>query len=138
MTLPLATVALDPCVTVPTVRPAPVIAVVATDCVSPTTFGTLIWVAEPLDPPPHAVTATATNASSTHLTGCSLVLVIFPLVLMMLTLLPPWFGGTRGGRPHRSTRAPNSGGLIADAPLLGQFTRNKFHLNSELIGEQLI
>jgi hypothetical protein len=41
MTLPLATVALDAWVTVPTLSPAPVTAVVAADCVSPTTFGTL-------------------------------------------------------------------------------------------------
>jgi hypothetical protein len=41
MTLPLATAALDACVTVPTVSPAPVTAVVAAACVSPTTFGTL-------------------------------------------------------------------------------------------------
>ena len=36
MTFPLATVALDACVTVPTVRPAPVIAVLAAAWVSPT------------------------------------------------------------------------------------------------------
>jgi hypothetical protein len=41
MTFPLVTVALDACVTVPTVKPALVRAVVAADCVSPTTFGTL-------------------------------------------------------------------------------------------------
>src|SRR5579863_1797287 len=47
MTLPAATVALVAAVTVPSVRPAPVIAVVAAAWVSPTTFGTLI-VADPL------------------------------------------------------------------------------------------
>src|SRR5580693_2359970 len=40
ITLPAATVLLDCVVTVPTVRPAPVIAVVAAACVNPTTFGT--------------------------------------------------------------------------------------------------
>ena len=37
--MPAGTVALDAVVTVPTVRPAPVIAVVAAACVRPTTFG---------------------------------------------------------------------------------------------------
>src|SRR5580704_15286573 len=41
MTLPAATVLLDAVVTVPSTRPAFVIAVVAAACVSPTTFGTL-------------------------------------------------------------------------------------------------
>src|ERR1700683_4178900 len=40
ITLPAATVPLEAVVTVPTTRPAPVIAVVAAACVSPTTFGT--------------------------------------------------------------------------------------------------
>src|SRR3954453_367804 len=40
MTDPLGTVALDAVVIVPTMRPAPVIAVVAADCVWLTTFGT--------------------------------------------------------------------------------------------------
>ena len=40
MTEPDGTVVLDAVVTVPTVRPAPVIAVVAAVCVRPTTFGT--------------------------------------------------------------------------------------------------
>src|SRR5204862_1870530 len=40
MTLPEATVLLDCIVTVPTVRPAPVMALVAAACVWPTTFGT--------------------------------------------------------------------------------------------------
>src|SRR5207237_9165863 len=40
MTLPAATVLLDCIVTVPRVRPAPVMALVAADCVWPTTFGT--------------------------------------------------------------------------------------------------
>src|SRR5205823_1183324 len=40
MTLPAATVLLDCIVTAPTVRPAPVMALVAADCVWPTTFGT--------------------------------------------------------------------------------------------------
>src|SRR5947207_400921 len=40
MTLPAATVLLDCCVTAPTVRPAPVRALVAAACVWPTTFGT--------------------------------------------------------------------------------------------------
>jgi hypothetical protein len=43
ITLPEATVLLDAVVTVPTVRPAVVIAVDAAAWVSPTTFGTLIW-----------------------------------------------------------------------------------------------
>src|SRR5207249_9642894 len=38
---PAATVVLDAVVTVPTTRFAPVIAVVAADCVRPTTFGTV-------------------------------------------------------------------------------------------------
>src|SRR5437764_1221038 len=42
MTLPAATVLLDCIVTVPRVRPAPVMALVAADCVWPTTFGTAI------------------------------------------------------------------------------------------------
>jgi hypothetical protein len=41
MTLPAATVALDAVVTVPTVRPAPVSALVAAAWVSPTTLGTV-------------------------------------------------------------------------------------------------
>src|SRR5205814_5938338 len=40
ITLPEATVVLDCCVTVPAVRPAPVMALVAAACVWPTTFGT--------------------------------------------------------------------------------------------------
>ena len=40
ITEPAGTVALDAVVIVPTVRPAPVIAVVAAACVRPTTFGT--------------------------------------------------------------------------------------------------
>jgi hypothetical protein len=40
MTLPEATVLLDCGVTVPMVRPAPVMALVAAACVWPTTFGT--------------------------------------------------------------------------------------------------
>src|SRR5205085_6230512 len=40
MTLPAATVLLDCIVTVPRVRPAPVMALVAAACVWPTTFGT--------------------------------------------------------------------------------------------------
>src|SRR5437660_6750840 len=40
MTLPAATVLLDCIVTVPTVRPAPVMALVAAACAWPTTFGT--------------------------------------------------------------------------------------------------
>src|SRR3989440_1575754 len=40
MTLPAATVVLDCRVTAPRVRPAPVMALVAADCVWPTTFGT--------------------------------------------------------------------------------------------------
>src|SRR5947208_2286935 len=42
MTLPAATVLLDCIVTAPTVRPAPVMALVAAACVWPTTFGTAI------------------------------------------------------------------------------------------------
>jgi hypothetical protein len=45
MTLPEATVALDCMVTVPSVRLAPVIAVVADACVLPTTFGTVTFCA---------------------------------------------------------------------------------------------
>ena len=41
MTSPVGTVELDAVATAPTVRPAPVIAVVASDCVSPTTLGTV-------------------------------------------------------------------------------------------------
>ena len=48
MTLPAATVALACDVTVPTVNPAPVIAVLAAAWVSPTTFGTLT-IAGPLE-----------------------------------------------------------------------------------------
>src|SRR5207237_3987394 len=40
ITLPEATVLLDCCVTAPTVRPAPVMALVAAACAWPTTFGT--------------------------------------------------------------------------------------------------
>ena len=43
ITLPAATVELLWVVTVPTLRPAPVIAVVAADCVIPTTLGTLTF-----------------------------------------------------------------------------------------------
>src|SRR5204862_8103352 len=44
ITLPEATVVLDCCVTVPAVRPALVMALVAAACVWPTTFGTATWV----------------------------------------------------------------------------------------------
>ena len=44
MTLPDATVLLDCCVTPPTVRPAPVMALVAAACVMPATFGTAMLV----------------------------------------------------------------------------------------------
>src|SRR5207249_12263577 len=40
ITLPAATVLLDCCVTAPTVRPAPVMALAAATCAWPTTFGT--------------------------------------------------------------------------------------------------
>ena len=40
ITDPDGTVALDPCVTAPRVSPAATIALLAADCVSPTTFGT--------------------------------------------------------------------------------------------------
>src|SRR5256714_224163 len=40
MPLPAATVLLDCCVTAPTMRPAPVMALVAAACIWPTTFGT--------------------------------------------------------------------------------------------------
>ena len=48
MTEPAGTVALDAVVTVPTVRPTPVIALVAAACGELTTFGTVIE-AEPLE-----------------------------------------------------------------------------------------
>jgi hypothetical protein len=48
MTLPDATVLLEAVVTVPSTKPAPVIAVVAAACVSPTTFGTDTF-ADPVD-----------------------------------------------------------------------------------------
>jgi hypothetical protein len=48
ITSPDGTVLLDAVVTVPSTKPAPVIAVVATACVSPTTFGTLTF-AGPVD-----------------------------------------------------------------------------------------
>jgi hypothetical protein len=48
ITKPDATVALDCVVTAPTVRPAPVIALVAAACVAPTTFGT-DTLADPLE-----------------------------------------------------------------------------------------
>jgi hypothetical protein len=100
MTLPLATVALDACVTVPTVSPAPVIAVVAAVCASPTTFGTLIWAAGPLDPSPHAVIAAAIRARNTPLTA-------FPLALIMFKLLPLF----------RNTRVPRFAGTTAVSPI---------------------
>src|SRR5204862_521259 len=48
MTVPAATVLLDCIVTVPTARPAPVMALAAAACVWPTTFGTATW-AGPLE-----------------------------------------------------------------------------------------
>jgi hypothetical protein len=57
MTSPEATLLLDCGVTVPTVRPAPLIAALAATWVSPTTFGTLTWPSDPL--PPQAVKAPA-------------------------------------------------------------------------------
>jgi hypothetical protein len=48
ITLPEATVLLDAVVTVPSTKPAPVMAVVAAACVLPTTFGTDTW-AGPVD-----------------------------------------------------------------------------------------
>jgi hypothetical protein len=41
ITAPAATVVLDCCAVVPRIRPTPVIAIDAADCVSPTTLGTL-------------------------------------------------------------------------------------------------
>ncbi len=66
MTLPEATVLLDCMVTVPSTSPAPVIALVAAACVSPTTFGTLTCAAlpDPLDPPPQATRASAKRGST--------------------------------------------------------------------------
>jgi hypothetical protein len=84
MTLPEATVLLDWVVTVPTVNPAPVMAVLATAWVSPTTFGTLTEVEpleplEPLEPeslpPPQAVKISAAMIATEPFTIKSIFLV---------------------------------------------------------------
>jgi hypothetical protein len=82
MTSPEATLLLDCVVTVPTVRPAPVIAVVAAACVSPATLGTLTCVL-PLPPesldPPHAASAAAAIVNIEPLmTNVVLLTAIYP------------------------------------------------------------
>src|SRR2546423_15716426 len=72
MTLPAATVLLDCIVTAPTVRPAPVMALVAAACVWPTTFGTATCggphdgtcptAGPPAPPPPAGVASLGTPA----------------------------------------------------------------------------
>jgi hypothetical protein len=124
ITRPLATVALDCEVTV-LVRPAPVIAVVAAVCESPTTFGTLIWAAGPLDPSPHAVIAAAIRANTNPLTA-------FPLAFIMFKLLP-LFRNTKVsrslGQPRR--RASDPPGFMAEWSQLGQFPGYEFLMNRE-------
>src|SRR5437764_807734 len=81
MTLPAATVLLDCIGTVPTVRPAPVMALVAAACVWPTTFGTATCggplettrlTAEPLATLVPAVgLSLVTSPAATVLLGCS-------------------------------------------------------------------
>jgi hypothetical protein len=82
MTLPEATVLLDWVVTVPAVNPAPVMAVLATAWVSPTTFGTLTEVEplEPLEPeslpPPQAAKISAATIATEPFTIKSIFLVV--------------------------------------------------------------
>jgi hypothetical protein len=76
ITSPEATVLLDCMVTAPTASPAPVTALVAAACVSPTTFGTLT-VELPPDPPPQAVNPNPARAS------------MKPLIDMRLLILAP-------------------------------------------------
>jgi hypothetical protein len=73
MTFPEATVALDCLETVPSVSPAPVIAVVAAAWVSPTTFGTVTIAGPPpplpppplpLPPPPQATNTAMADAAT--------------------------------------------------------------------------
>jgi hypothetical protein len=67
ITLPEGTVLLDAVVTVPTIRPAPVIPVVAAACVDPSTFGTRTC-AGPLDTTRFTADPALTNVPATGLT----------------------------------------------------------------------
>src|SRR5205814_9497387 len=84
MTLPAATVLLDCCVTVPTARPAPVMALAAATCAWPTTFGTATW-AGGLAPPgttgePAEPLATAVGAARISLLAATAAPVLLECV----------------------------------------------------------
>jgi hypothetical protein len=91
MTAPLATDALDACVTAPTVKPTAVSAVEAADCVSPTTLGTLTGAAEPPDLSSQAVTAAAIKMRRT-------ALEVRPLIVIMFKMLSPVIRSCRARR----------------------------------------
>src|SRR5579859_1216557 len=85
MTLPAATVALDCMVTAPAVSPAPVMALVAAACVSPTTLGIEIVVPPPgeLPPPPPQAAKAPKNPARAY--RC---INLFTWPMLMMTLVP--------------------------------------------------
>ena len=78
MTFPAATVLLAAVVTVPTTRPAPVIAVVAAACVRPTTFGTATC-AGPVD-----TTRFTAEPALTCVPAAGVSLMTFPAATVLL------------------------------------------------------
>jgi hypothetical protein len=97
MTLPEATVLLDAVVTVPSTRPAPVMAVVAAACVSPTTFGTetvACFTVKPLakvatSPPVVTVTVRAPNVAFAAIVNCTVRLVKLDTVGVAVVIPAP-------------------------------------------------
>src|SRR5262245_27783659 len=120
MTDPDGTVVLDCVVTVPTTRPALVIAVVAAACVSPTTFGTVAWAAPDetrrLTALPGAACAPAAGfwlITEPAGTVALAAVVIVPTTRPALTIAvdaaacvsPTTFGTVTGGGPDDTTRS---------------------------------
>ena len=109
MTSPAATVALDCVVTVPTVRPAPVMAVLAAVCVSPTTFGTVTPVlGGPLDTTrstcvcrfsllPASGSWPMTWSAATVVLNCSLIAPTFRSASTIFVFALPRFKPTNSG-----------------------------------------
>jgi hypothetical protein len=78
ITLPMATLALDALVVVPTTRPAPVMAVVAAACVSFTTFGTVT---------PEEITKLTEDPAATAVPAAGLWLITLPMATLALDAL---------------------------------------------------
>jgi hypothetical protein len=130
ITLPEATVVLDAVVTVPNVRPAEVIAVVAAACVEPTTFGT----DTPLEttratPLPVLTEVPAVGLSLITLPTATVVLdavVIVPTINPALVMaveaavcvLPTTFGTATWGGPLETTRLTEDP-LLTCVPAVG-------------------